>query len=162
MRRYLMRAKDSVTAAVYTWQWDLPDFAALGYPGPNVATNTLCTGVEEIPFSREFTTADATVTTALTLPVPSGKTLSIGVRWSGRLVSGTNQALRESTLVVRRVGAAAPVQWGTTNDVFPVLKDDGTWGNLDFSISGNDVLIRVTGKAATNIKWAVEAWVRTL
>ncbi len=39
--RYLMRAKDSITAAVFTWLAASPDFAAVSYPGPNSATNTM-------------------------------------------------------------------------------------------------------------------------
>lgn len=39
-RRFVMRAKDSVTAAMFTWLATSADFAAAGYPGPNAATNT--------------------------------------------------------------------------------------------------------------------------
>jgi hypothetical protein len=40
---YHMRAKDSVTAAIYTWSLDELDFSGTGYPGPNTATHIMCT-----------------------------------------------------------------------------------------------------------------------
>jgi hypothetical protein len=43
-RRYKMRAKDSVTAAVFTWLLTSLDFSGTGYPGPNAATNIQCLG----------------------------------------------------------------------------------------------------------------------
>jgi hypothetical protein len=106
-------------------------------------------------------TTDATVTTVLTIPVDSNTTVSFGARWFGRLNGGTTQAMRESTFVMRRIGAG-PVQWGSTNDVFSTAKDDATWGALDFTVSGNDVIIRVTGKAATNIDWKCACWTTVL
>jgi hypothetical protein len=69
--------------------------------------------------------------------------------------------MRESTFVIRRVGAG-PVQWGSTNDVFPTTKDDAGWGALDFAISSNNLIIRVTGMAATSINWKVAAWTTVL
>ncbi len=39
-RVYLMLASDSVTLALYSWvATGSPDFAGLGYPGPNAPTN---------------------------------------------------------------------------------------------------------------------------
>lgn len=43
-RRYKMRAKDSVTAAVFVWLLTSLDFSGAGYPGPNTAQNIQCLG----------------------------------------------------------------------------------------------------------------------
>jgi hypothetical protein len=43
-RFYKMRAKDSITAAVFTWLLSSLDFSGSGYPGPNAAANIQCTG----------------------------------------------------------------------------------------------------------------------
>lgn len=43
-RVYYMRAKDSVTAEIYTWQLSTLDFSGAGYPGPNAATQLMCSG----------------------------------------------------------------------------------------------------------------------
>lgn len=101
-------------------------------------------------------TTDATVTTVLTIPIPTSTMMSFGVRWHGRDASN-NEVLRESTFVVRRVGSASPVQFGTTNDGFATTKDDAAAGTPDFAFSSNNLILRVTGKAATNYTWDVEA-----
>jgi hypothetical protein len=107
------------------------------------------------------TTTDATTTTVLTIPIDANTTVSCGARWFGRIVAGNTQAMRESTFVIRRVGAG-PVQWGSTNDVFSTTKDDAGWGALDFAISSNNLIIRVTGMAATSINWKCAAWTTVL
>jgi len=43
-RKYQMRAKDSVTAAIFLWQLSTLDFSGTGYTGPNAATNIMCVG----------------------------------------------------------------------------------------------------------------------
>jgi hypothetical protein len=106
-------------------------------------------------------TTDATVTTALTLAMPASTLFSLAVRWHGRTAAGV-ESLRESSLVFRRVAAAAPTQLGTTADIFPTVKDDAAWGTPNVVVSGNNLLVQVTGKAATSITWDVEATWRDL
>jgi hypothetical protein len=67
---YLMRAKDSVTAAGYSWIADSADFAGAGYPGPNSPTNVYVAASFEKPSSTWVGTAlqlGATDLTGLTL-----------------------------------------------------------------------------------------------
>jgi hypothetical protein len=54
---YLMRAKDSVTAAGYSWIADSPDFAGAGYPGPNSPTNVYVAASFEKPSATWVGTA---------------------------------------------------------------------------------------------------------
>jgi hypothetical protein len=106
-------------------------------------------------------TANATVTTAITLAVPASTLFSLSVRWHGRDGAG-NELLRESTMIFRRIVAAAPTQWGSTVDIFPTTKDDAAWGTPSVVISANNLLVQVTGKASTSITWDVEATWRDL
>ena len=102
----------------------------------------------------QITTTDATVTTALSLPVPSSTAFACQARWHGR--AGTVSLFRESSFVVRRVGTATVTQWGSTLDTFAVTKDDATWGTPNLSVASTFLNLQVTGKAATTITWNVE------
>jgi hypothetical protein len=106
-------------------------------------------------------TTNATKTTALTIAIPSGSLVDVSARWHGRDGSG-NEVYRTTNFVYRRLGAAAPAPWGTPNEVFPTLKDDAAWGTPAYEISGNNLLLTVTGKASTDITWDVEITYRVL
>ena len=109
-------------------------------------------------------TTDATTTTVITIPMDADETCRFGVSWRGIVHGGGNEAAREALFTYRRVGAAAPAQWGTDNDSFGAsgTYDDATWGAMDHAVSSNNVIIRVAGKAATTIDWDVAVWKRRL
>lgn len=102
------------------------------------------------------TIADASTYTWFTIPIASDETVDFVVDWFAHQVGSNNKAKRTSSFTFRRQGAAAPTQWGGTTDLFPTTKDDATWGALDFAVSGNNILLRAAGKAATNIRITVE------
>jgi hypothetical protein len=102
-------------------------------------------------------TADATATTALTLTMGHADSIiSLTVRWRG-IDTAHNMVFRESSFVFRRINTAGPTQWGSTLDTFATLKDDAGCGTPGFAVSGNDILLQVTGKAATSYVWDIQA-----
>lgn len=102
------------------------------------------------------TTTDATVTTIATVPIAAATIVDFKVRWFGQQSASPYQARRLSHFTVRRVASGAPAQVGSTVDLLASFKDDGTWGAMDFAFSGNNLIIRATGKAATTIDWKVD------
>lgn len=110
-------------------------------------TNTLVTRIQ---------TANATPVTGLTVPMANNSSiLSYAARWRGIDGAG-NMVFKEQTGAYRRIGAAAPVPFGTPGDVFPVTKDDALVGTPGIVVSGNNLLIQVTGKTATTYTWDLE------
>jgi trimeric autotransporter adhesin len=96
-----------------------------------------------------ITTTDATVTTAYTQPVAASKTI----------IMTTNITAIRSNLTA---GAAYVIKGafknnaGTVTQIQTTIKeafeDDLAW-DVNYSISGTNVLVRVTGVAATTITW---------
>jgi hypothetical protein len=110
-------------------------------------TNTLVTRIA---------TTNATPTTGLTVPMANNNSIvSYAARWRG-IDAANNMVLKEQTGVYRRIAAAAPTIFGTPGDVFPIAKDDAAVGTPGIVVSGNDLLVQVTGKAATNYTWDLE------
>lgn len=108
----------------------------------------------------EATTTDATPTTVATFPVPpSGGlvvvTLPVGVQSDGSNIFAqgytANSAARNGTgAPTLSDGARGAVNLTMTN-TFLVPRP-----SIGFVVSGNDLLLQVTGKAGTTIKWAIE------
>jgi hypothetical protein len=104
------------------------------------------------------TTSDATPTAIAAVPVPAGKSVIIEVR-----VVGTKAGASQGAgYVVRGVarnnsGVLSPV--GHFEMDF-VAKDDPAWGDPSFSSAGSNVVVQVTGKAATTIQWSAEVVAR--
>jgi len=112
--------------------------------------------------ARRIGTTDATVTTAVTIPLANADSIVLfSVLWRG-IDAAHNMVLRESTFVLRRIDTAGPTQLGSTVDLIATVKDDAGVGTPSFAISGNNALLQVTGKASTNYTWDVEATWREL
>lgn len=102
-------------------------------------------------------TTDATLTTGVTYTMADNSILKVGTRISARQTGGSsNILLREATAVFKRVAGGAATLLGTVLNGTNV-RDDAVWTSV-IDASGNDVRIRVQGKAATNINWEVEGW----
>lgn len=97
-------------------------------------------------------TTDATQTTLFTLAVPDTTDVQIEARVVARDTAGTERALYGKVALVYREGGGATIQ-GSVQDVFA---DVETSAGIDatFTVSGNNVLLSVTGLAATTINWA--------
>lgn len=108
-----------------------------------------------------FTTANATTTNTIGVALPAATLATITARWKGTDVAG-NMVFLEQKAVYRRVASAAPTILGSVNNVFPVQKDDAACGTPALAVSGNNVVLTVTGKAATTYTWDVEVSWRLL
>lgn len=105
-------------------------------------------------------TTDATPTTIATLPVPASGCVTLTVLPQGIQSDGSNGFEQAPTTnSARRNGAAAPtLSQGASGSISATLENTFAIPRptLTFVISGNNLTIVVTGKAATTINWAVE------
>jgi len=123
--------------------WNGANLEAQGEPAPTNSTT--------------LATADATITTALTLALADNTVYDVKVRLIGR--ADTNALiLQDVTVRYSRKSAGAPVQSGTPE--VPATNSVGTGVGYVIDTSSNDLRIRVQGQAATDINWDVRAWVK--
>lgn len=105
-------------------------------------------------------TTDATPTTVASLPVPASGCVTVTVIPQGVQSDGSNGFEQgPTTNSARRNGAAAPtLSQGASGSISVTLENTYaiTRPSFAFVISGNNLLLQVTGKAATTINWAVE------
>lgn len=106
------------------------------------------------------TTTDATPTTVATLPVPASGCVTVTVIPQGVQSDGSNGFEQgPTTNSARRNGAGAPaLSQGAAGSISVTLENTFaiTRPSFAFVISGNNLLLQVTGKAATTINWSVE------
>lgn len=105
-------------------------------------------------------TTDATPATVASLPVPASGCVTVTVIPQGIQSDGSNGFEQgPTTNSARRSGAGAPtLSQGATGSISVTLENTFAIPRptLTFAISGNNLTIVVTGKAATTINWAVE------
>jgi hypothetical protein len=100
----------------------------------------------------EVQTTDATVTSLATLTLLDENTYHARARVIGVESDGSNRASYEITVTAYRTGAGnATLQ--NTPTVLHAEESDNTW-DVDFTVSGNDLRVSVTGVAATTIEWS--------
>ncbi len=114
--------------------------------------------------SKRVQTTNATLTTAFSLALATDAMYSLGVRWSGK--QSGNRAIKELTMIVRRVGSGDPTLVSSST-VTSLVKDDAAWGSdseIGYALNtGTDAIdFTVKGKAATTIDWDVEVSWREL
>lgn len=103
----------------------------------------------------EVTTTDATVTSALSVPM-GNDTVTLFQVWAvGVSSGGTNGAGYSVYATYKKDGAAAPAIVGAFPENAHWKESDSTWGGITFNVSTPSVNIQVTGKAATTINWKV-------
>ena len=103
----------------------------------------------------ELTTTNATATVAVSVPMSNDSTTMFYVRAVGISTGGTNGAGYAVYATYKKDGAAAPAIIGAFPENAHWKESDSTWGGIDFNVSSPVVQVRVTGKAATTIKWKV-------
>jgi hypothetical protein len=118
----------SKTFEVYVWAYDLQ--AILGKYRGNVSTT------------------DATITTILTLPVPTDKTQLLDVNIVGRDSGGADSAVYSFKAMAENSSGTV-----TVSIVSSQIYEDVSGWDATVTTSGSDVLVRVTGAAATNVDW---------
>ncbi len=96
-------------------------------------------------------TSDATVTTFATVPIPANSNITIEVYASVKKAATATKAFFAYRQKYYRNGAG-PVAWGTSPTDLGTDADGNPW-TITFVVSGNDVLVKATGAAATTLKW---------
>ena len=104
-------------------------------------------------------TTDATVTTIQLMPMDDETTCNISAIVIGVESGGGNRASYEIIGTFYRSGGGA-TQQGTTT-VLHSAESAAGW-DATFDVNDNDVRIRVTGVAATNIRWQSNAKITSL
>jgi len=100
-------------------------------------------------------TTDATTTTIATIPIVESTTNIIHVDIIGIKSDGTDRATYERTQSVYRIGTGnATLIGGYTNN--HTAESDVSWGSPTVSVSGNNMLVEVSGKVGTTINWVCE------
>jgi hypothetical protein len=122
---------------------------------PLTQNPTGISGSGTFQLGRSVATANNTATTVYTLASVSNTvyTIALSGAWS---VASTGVSASQSTLYkVKNVSGTLTVSGaaGTTSIKDPTLNPT----NMSVTSSGTDILIRVTGLAATNINWCVQA-----
>lgn len=99
-------------------------------------------------------TANATQTTIASLTLNDLRAYHVIARVIGVKTDGTDRASYEIRGTFYRNGGGATLQGALS--VTHAVESDATW-DATLDTNGNDVRVRVTGKAATNITWS--AWI---
>jgi hypothetical protein len=120
----------------------------------------LWTQTYSIRLKTKVLTTDATITSIIRVPVPSGKTVMITAEIVARRTGGTAGANGDSAWY-RLSGAYKNIGGVLTGIGTPSLfggEDQAAW-NVGFSSNAQDALVTVVGAANNNITW--EATVST-
>jgi hypothetical protein len=121
----------------------------------NALLRTLVGGV---PIAGATVTTDATVTTIATIAVADNTNIAIEVYAGAKKAATATKAFFAYRQKYYRNGGA-PTAWGTSPESIGTDADGNPW-TVTFAVSGNNVLVKITGAAATTIKWQWE--VKTL
>ncbi len=114
-------------------------------------------------YRGEIVTTNATQTTVLTINLPDASISEIEVSVMGRDYTGGVHAVYRRRAAAKRHAAGSAALVGTPETVGTDMEDGGAaaW-DVDISVTSNAATVRVTGAAATTIKWDARAKVETL
>jgi hypothetical protein len=107
-------------------------------------------GLQGVTKAPPTTTVDATATTVTTIPLADNSVYEIIAEASARRTDVADRAGMIRIGLFYRAGAGA-VQQGSTNTPF---SEGNSNPNVTFAVSGNNVLVQVTGVAAQTWNWA--------
>ena len=137
--------------------------AAAGSPttpaNPHEISTAKDAGVDVNPslkcYQADVTTADATVTTILTIPIPQYSVCTIQVTINGVWATDASKGAGYigAATYTNQAGTATPI--GTATAIAGHESDAAH--DYTFVVSSGNVLVRVTGKAATSMKWSATA-----
>jgi hypothetical protein len=106
-------------------------------------------------YQADVTTADATVTTILTIPIPQYSVCTIQVTINGVWATDASKG-------AGYIGAATYTNQDGTATIIGTATaiaghESDAAHDYTFVVSSGNVLVRVTGKAATSMKWSATA-----
>jgi len=116
-----------------------------------IKTHDAFTGSASYEQSGAVQTTNNTATTIATIAVIDNCGIWIEANATGRDTAGATRAWINKAALYYRQGGGAPTAVGTSAGT---SVKGGAWGDVTFAVSGNSVLVQVTGAAATTINWA--------
>ncbi len=98
------------------------------------------------------TTTNATPSNIVSMPVATGQTVRLVVDIIG--ISGNNRLRGRKTACVKNIGGTLSIVGATITDIVTTIGDVAlATAGWDISISGTNIIVPVTGIAATTINW---------
>lgn len=108
--------------------------------------------------SGNIKTTSATVTTILTLTLSSSTAYLLTIRVVGNQSGGSNRASYVRRATAYRATAGVATLQGSVETLGTDVESNAAW-DVTVDVTGNDLRVRATGVAATNINWtAVVEW----
>jgi len=108
---------------------------------------------ETIYEGEDVSTSDATVTTIDSIGTITDSSNHVVAFVSGITSDGATAGSYHIEGTFNN-DSGTVTQVGSTTQVH-AAEEDATWGGATFAVSSNNILVKVTGKAATNIDWTV-------
>ncbi len=105
-------------------------------------------------------TTDNTQTTLSTVAIADDTINIVHAHVYGIKSDGTDRASYLETQTVYRTGGGNATLLGSATTDHSA-ESDASWGGVAISVSGNDLLVRVTGKNSTIIDWTCEVEIRS-
>jgi hypothetical protein len=103
-------------------------------------------------YSNTTTTTNAVATTIITLPTLTSKIYNVNCKVSG-LKTNLTTGYVANLFAGFRNNAGTLSQIGTTDKI---QKSDFTTATSSISVSGTNIIVQVTGEAATTINWTIQ------
>lgn len=118
----------------------------------------LCNYIEQRSFEdANINTTDETATNAITITMEEDSALQLQIWVTGITTDGSNSASYSMYRAYKKDGSANPASIGDFTENAHFQETDSSWGGPTFDVSGNNIIVKVAGKAATNITWYVLA-----
>ncbi len=111
------------------------------------------------PSTDVISTTDATLTTLSTIPISNNTAVLLTVDMVVASLAGDSAVIRQSYKVTNNAGT---VTLSAAFDMYSIIDAALAAITVSFVVSTTDVLIRVTGIAATNINWSATRITKTL
>lgn len=103
-----------------------------------------------------LTTTDATLTAAITYTIPSGSAGYVEATVIGRKISDSSTVVNKKCQAVKNVGGTASLI-GSVGTILTLAADVSLSSSVvAIAVSSGNVLVNITGVAATTIEWFVE------
>lgn len=138
---------------------------ASGQSGPLLRISTTATNDDPTfeVYQAKTTTTDATVTTLQTIPITASQTYMLEARIKARRTGGTAGTADDGAGYIRRcmvTTKAGTVTINAVQDGF-TQEDQAGW-DATLTVSGANVLVRVTGAVNNNISWDTTTFLEPL
>ena len=118
-----------------------------------LAKVTTATTASNVFVTGEANTSDATAETILTVEMEDDTTLQMQLWITGITDDGANSGSYALFIAYKKDGTNDPVQIGDYETGAHIEVTDEEWNGVTFEVSSSNILVKVSGKADTNISW---------